>query len=366
MSAEPPTRRAGAARQPTVLDVAALAGVSRQTVSNVLNSPEIVKSATKERVERAIADLGYRPHASARRLRTRKSSTIGIRLDPILNGISGAVLDRFLHAVTEQADARGMRILLFTATDPDDEIRQFERLLDGADVDGFVLTSTFYDDPRTEWLIEQEAPFVTFGRPWGVADMADGLHRWVDVDGRHGLAEATRAVLDLGASRVAYLGWPSPSGTGDERRRGWRETMEAVPGALTASELDDLELACEDGVQLGSDAVRGLLARGVPFDGLVCASDSLALGALMVLGASVPIVGYDNTPVASAVGLPSVEQPLEQVAVAALELLLDDLEDAGAAGAEAAAEASAAPVLGEEFGAGDPRHRLLRPRVVWR
>jgi DNA-binding LacI/PurR family transcriptional regulator len=342
-------------RQPTVYDVAEAAGVSRQTVSNVLNAPDIVKAATRQRVELAIAALGYRPHASARRLRTRKSSTIGIRLDPLTNGISGSVLDRFLHALTEQADARGMRILLFTATDPDDEIRQFERLLDGADVDGFVLTSTTYDDPRTEWLIENEAPFVTFGRPWGVDDMDDPRRNWVDVDGRHGLAEATLSLLELDAPRVAYLGWPSPSGIGDERRRGWRETMEAAEPGLAAADLDSLEMSCEDGVGQGSSAVRDLLASGVTFDGVVCASDSLALGALMVLGQSVPIVGYDNTPVAAAVGLSSVEQPLEQVASAALDLLL------GAPGG-----AASETVIGEPESAGDPHHRLLRPRTVWR
>ncbi|AMM22177.1 transcriptional regulator [Frondihabitans sp. PAMC 28766] len=354
--------RRGQGRQPTVYDVAEAAGVSRQTVSNVLNAPDIVKTATRERVEAAILSLGYRPHASARRLRTRKSSTIGIRLDPVTNGISGAVLDRFLHALTERADARGLRILLFTARDPDDEIRQFERLLDGADVDGFVLTSTTYDDPRTEWLIANEAPFVTFGRPWGVADMDDAQHRWVDVDGRHGLAESTRTLLELGGDRIAYLGWPSPSGTGDERRRGWREAMEghqdrlvlAGAGAsrLEAADLDALQVSSEDGVGNGSDAVRALLASGIGLDGVVCASDSLALGALMVLGSSVPIVGYDNTPVAAAVGLPSVEQPLEQVAAAALELLLGP---------------DPAPALiGDVAGPGDPHHRLLRPAVVWR
>ncbi|ROQ39882.1 DNA-binding LacI/PurR family transcriptional regulator [Frondihabitans sp. PhB188] len=335
-------------RQPTVHDVAAAAGVSRQTVSNVLNTPAIVKPATRERVELAIAALGYRTHASARRLRTRKSSTIGIRLDPVTNGISGSVLDRFLHAVTERADTRGMRILLFTARDPDDEIRQFERLLDGADVDGFLLTSTTYDDPRTEWLIANGADFVTFGRPWGVADVYDDAHRWVDVDGHHGLAEAAREVLELGAQRIAYLGWPPSSGTGDERRRGWRDTMEAAG----VDGLDALELACEDSVGLASEAVRALVDSGTAFDGLVCASDTLALGALMVLGSSVPIVGYDNTPVASAVGLASVEQPLEQAAAAALELLLD--------------ERPGGDLIGEPGSAGDPRHRLLRPEVVWR
>lgn len=110
------------AQLPTVEDVARLANVSRQTVSNVLNSPQIVKETTRTRVIDAIAQLGYRPHASARRLRTQRSSTIGIRLEPVLNGISGSVLDRFLHALTEQADVRGMRVLLFTAADAEAEI----------------------------------------------------------------------------------------------------------------------------------------------------------------------------------------------------------------------------------------------------
>src|ERR1700712_208409 len=102
---------------PTVLDVAEAAGVSRQTVSNVLNSPALVRPETREKVQAAIHDLGYRPHASARRLRTQKSSTIGIRLDPITtDGISGSILDRFLHALTEQADRKDLRVLLFTAT----------------------------------------------------------------------------------------------------------------------------------------------------------------------------------------------------------------------------------------------------------
>ncbi|MHB1234260.1 MAG: LacI family DNA-binding transcriptional regulator, partial [Microbacteriaceae bacterium] len=207
---------------PTVTDVARLAGVSRQTVSNVLNAPSRVRPETREKVTAAVGQLGYRPHASARRLRTQKSSTIGIRLDPMVDGISGSVLDRFLHALTEQADQQGLRVLLFTATDPQDEIRQFRRLSDGADVDAFVLTSTFHGDPRTEWLIENGQSFVTFGRPWGIDDMNDPNHLWVDVDGWYGLHEGTGHMLAGGHTRVGYIGWPSPSGTGDDRRRGWR------------------------------------------------------------------------------------------------------------------------------------------------
>jgi DNA-binding LacI/PurR family transcriptional regulator len=334
---------------PTVLDVGRVAGVSRQTVSNVLNSPDIVKPETRARVEVAIAELGYRPHASARRLRTRKSATLGIRLDPMTNGISGSVHDRFLHALTEQADGRGLRVLLFTATDPQDEIRQFKRMHDGADIDAFVLTSTFYDDPRTEWLIENRVPFVTFGRPWGIDDMNDPRHLWVDVDGFSGAHQATEHLLSEGIRRIAFLGWPSHSGTGDDRRRGWRDAMGS--SGLGEAQIDELELTAEDGVGQGRDAVRALADSGVEFDGVVCASDSLALGAILVVGADVPVIGYDNTPVAEAIGLSSVEQPLDEVAAGALELIM------GATGAELV-----------DWGAlpGIPRHRLVTPRLVVR
>lgn len=333
------------AQLPTVIDVGHLAGVSRQTVSNVLNTPSMVKPETRARVEAAIAELGYRPHASARRLRTRKSSTIGIRLDPMTNGISGSVLDRFLHALTEQADARGLRVMLFTATDPEDEIRQIRKLRDGADVDAFVLTSTFYGDPRTEWLIENDVPFVTFGRPWGIDDMNDPQHLWVDVDGFAGVSEATRHLLDSGLTRVAYLGWPSPSGTGDDRHRGWREAMRST--GLSDAELFDLDLRTEDGVSFGRGAVQAALDRGIRVDAVASASDSLALGALLAVPAGVPVVGYDNTPVAEAIGLSSVEQPLAEVAAGALELLL------GPAGSELITRTPA-----------QPRHRLVTPHLV--
>lgn len=338
------------AHLPTVLDVGRAAGVSRQTVSNVINSPELVRPATREKVEAAIAQLGYRPHASARRLRMQKSSTLGIRLDPTTNGISGSVLDRFLHALTEQADRRGLRVMLFTATDPEDEIRQFARLRDGADVDAFVLTSTFHGDPRTEWLIENAVPFVTFGRPWGIDDMNDPRHRWVDVDGWSGLREATGHLLAAGATRVAYLGWPSPSGTGDDRRRGWRDAMlsaRAVPGA----ELASLDVRTRDGVTQGRDALRALLDSGAVVDAIVCASDSLALGALLAVGPDIPVIGYDNTPVADALGLSSIEQPLDEVAAGVLELLLGPHGD---------------DVVGWSASSTEPRHRLITPQLVVR
>jgi DNA-binding LacI/PurR family transcriptional regulator len=334
---------------PTVEDVARAAGVSRQTVSNVLNSPAIVRPGTRERVEKAIADLKYRPHASARRLRTRKSGTIGVRMDRVLDGISGSLLDRFLHAVTEQADARGMRILLYTASTPEDEIAQIGRLRDGADVDAFVLTSTFYGDPRTEWLREQNVPFVTFGRPWGLDDQGDPQHLWVDVDGASGVAQATAHLADEGREHLAYFGWPSGSATGDDRRSGWVRVMgERFPGAPLRS------AEAEDDVQQARSAAIAFLEANGEVDGLVCVSDSLALGASMAAVAvgrpDLSIVGFDNTPVAAAVGLSSVEQDLGAVAAGALELLLGEQGD---------------DIVHRDLAPGEA-HRLIEPHLVVR
>ena len=337
------------ASMPTVTDVALAAGVSRQTVSNVMNSPGIVRAGTRERVESAIAELGYRPHASARRLRTRRSSTIGIRLDPMIDGISGSVLDRFLHALTEQADEQGLRVLLFTATGPEDEITQLQRLNDGADVDGFVLTSTFAGDPRTQWLIDNGIAFVTFGRPWGVNDVNDPQHLWVDVDGAAGLHEATRAAQDAGARRIGYIGWPRSSDTGEDRRRGWHEAMRER-GDVTEADLAALEVVTVDGVAEGTAAMKQLQRAAGRLDAVLCASDSLALGAMIANPGRVPVTGYDNTPVAAAIGLSSVDQSVHEVAEGVLELLTGEF----------AGHVNRAP---ESV---TPRHRMVTPRLVTR
>jgi DNA-binding LacI/PurR family transcriptional regulator len=334
---------------PTVTDVARVAGVSRQTVSNVMNSPGIVRPDTRTRVQAAINALGYRPHASARRLRTRRSSTIGIRLDPMIDGISGSVLDRFLHALTEQADAQGLRVLLFTATSPEDEITHFRRLNDGADVDGFVLTSTFAGDPRTTWLLDRGIAFVTFGRPWRDDDLTRPQHLWVDVDGWSGVHAATRAQQDAGARRIAYIGWPSPSGTGDDRRRGWRDAM-LERGDVSAPELARLEIVTTEGVSQGTAAMRHLIRTAGEIDAVLCASDSLALGAMIANPGRVPVTGYDNTPVAAAIGLSSVDQPVEEVAAGVLELLTGEF----AGKVDAVPDSTA------------PRFRLVTPRLVER
>lgn len=304
-------------RSATIEDVARIAGVSRQTVSNVINSPQIVREQTRERVQDAIRSLGYAPHASARRLRTQRSSTIGIHLDPYAGGISGVVLDRFVHALTELSGERGLRVMLYAARSPEEEIRRMADLRDGGEIDAVVLTGTFPGDPRAEWLIDRGLPFVSFGRPWGADDMGAPAHHWVDVDGAAGTAQATGHALRAAGGRVAFLGWPTGSATGDDRERGWSEALPA--------DAPRLRLTSRESVAEARDVTAAALAADA-FDAIVCASDSLAVGAHLAAVAAglptLPIIGFDNTPAAEALGLSSVEQLPEKVAAGALDLLL--------------------------------------------
>lgn len=330
-------------KAPTVEDVARAAGVSRQTVSNVLNTPGIVKPATRERVQEAIAELGYRPHTAARALRTRRSSTIGVHLDPYAGGVSGVVLDRFVHALTDRAGERRMRVLLYAARTPQEEIERMRDLLDGGEVDAFVITGTFHGDPRTTWLRERNVPFVAFGRPWGDDDVDAPAHLWVDVDGAAGTAQATRYAREQTTGDIAFLGWPPGSGTGDDRERGWR-----LAGG------DGARLTAQEDVRAARGTVALALAQGASIGAIVCASDTLAIGARLAAAAAgrdeVLVIGFDNTPAAEALGLSSVEQLPEQVAEGALGLLMG----------------STGSVVVPRAAASGNAHVLVEPRLVTR
>lgn len=329
----------------TLESVAQRAGVSRQTVSNVLNAPHLVRADTTDRVRAAIDELGYRPSQAARQLRTGRSRVLGLRLEPVQDGINGAVLDRFLHALTEEAQGRGYRVMLFTAPDDAREIARYDELLDTAELDAFVLTSTHRGDSRTAWLAERGVPFVTFGRPWGASESA-GSHPWVDVDGAAGTRAAVEHLRSLGHSRIGYVGWPAGSDVGEDRARGWREAMAQADWA--PADLDALHATVADHVAAGVEATERLLAEAAP-TALVCVSDSLALGALTVArrsAAPLAVVGFDDTPVAAAIGLTSIAQPLVAAARDAVDLLLSVLD----------------PTDGR---APDP-HRLLAPHLVER
>jgi DNA-binding LacI/PurR family transcriptional regulator len=297
--------------RPTLNSVAEAAAVSRQTVSNVINSPEVVSPETRERVLAAIEQLGYRPNTAARQMRTTRSQIIGVCMPPSGNGVSGVVLDQFLHSLTATAERYDHRIMLFTAADDEAETRAYADLIASVGIDGFVLTNTHHDDLRTRWLRQRELPFVTFGRPWG----AEGTHPWVDVDGAAGTRLATDHLLRQGHRRIAFVGWPEGSGSGDDRRAGWAAGLAAAGLGAGA------RAAVFDGVEGGRSATARLLEAAEPPTAFVCASDSLALGVTSELrdrghrpGADASVIGFDDTPTAAVLGLSSVAQPIAEVA----------------------------------------------------
>ncbi|MFH5880203.1 LacI family DNA-binding transcriptional regulator [Arthrobacter sp. NA-172] len=308
----------------TIVDLAEELGVSRQTISNVLNAPHRVKEATRLRVEKRIAESGYRPNSAARQLRNHKSMNLGMRLPRASDGINGAVLDGFLYSLTEAAQAHGYRLTLFCADTDQQEMNRFEELLSVAELDGFVLTGTDRDDERPAWLAERGVPFVAFGRPWGTeAGSAESAHSWVDVDGSSGVRDATEHFIAQGHRRIGFIGWPEDSAVGDDRRNGW---LDAMTSHFPAEEWTALSYLGDDSAKVGSSGAAELLAQGVT--ALVCASDSLALGASSFLrqspipGLASSVIGFDNTPVAAALGLSSVSQPVADVAAEVMRLLL--------------------------------------------
>lgn len=309
---------------PTIGDVADRAGVSRQTVSNALNNPSLLRPDTLARVQEAVAELGYSPNRAARNLRTRSSRLVGLRHPPAQEGTANALMDRFVHSLVERCAVDDLHVLLF-AGDPDDPVAGYAELVRSTAVDAFVVTDTYLGNPQATWLGEHRVPFVAFGRPWG---SPDAQHPWVDVDGAAGGELATSHLLDRGHERIAWIGWHRESRIGEDRRAGWTRTMHARHLSTTG-----MASRVEDTVASGADAAGVLLDEARP-TGFVCASDTLAMGVMhalagrgLVPGRDIAVVGFDDSQAAQVVppGLTSVRQPLEAVAVeivAALQGLL--------------------------------------------
>ena len=305
---------------PTLTTVAEVAGVSRQTVSNALNNPDLLRAETLEQVRAAIDLLGYSPNRAARNLRTRSSHLIGLRVERAAEESAYGLMDRFLHSLVESSKTAGYHVLLFSSAD-DDLVGGYDELLRSAAVDAFVVTDTYRGNPQAAWLERQGTPFVAFGRPW--AD-PHSTHAWVDVDGHAGAGLAVDHLVGRGHTRIAWVGWQKASFIGEDRRSGWVDRVHAHQ--LSTSRLS---ARGEDSVDFGRRAAHALLEaeRATAF---VCVSDTVALGVLRALsdtgrepGRDAAVVGFDDSLAAqlASPGLTSVRQPLEQVAVEIVRLL---------------------------------------------
>jgi DNA-binding LacI/PurR family transcriptional regulator len=304
----------------TIEDVARHAGVSRQTVSNVLNAPDRVRPETIAAVKLSIDELGYRANRHARNLRTRSSRVIGYCL-PALTAAGNSVLDTFLHTLAESAEATGYHVLLITAGSKEEEIKTYRELNAQSAIDGLVIAQTEYNDPRPAALRERNIPFVSFGRTWG-----DVQHSWVDVDGSVGTRLAVEHLLRHGHKRFAWLGHRPGFAGNDERERGVREAL--LQAGLGSDALQLVEVDADDAI--GHQHIQDVLNGPEPPTAFVAVSDLQALIVLseleirgLVPGRDAAVIGFDDSPAAAYAGggLSSIRQPIPEAARELVRLL---------------------------------------------
>jgi DNA-binding LacI/PurR family transcriptional regulator len=256
-ASQPPRARSG------INDVARLAGVSRQTVSNVLNNKTGYTEETRTRVLHATAILNYRPNRAARSLRSQRTMQLGYHMPGQQLAPENAFVLTFLQALVPAAALTGHHVLIFT--DHDDELAVFRELVAMRSVDGFILSGSRADDPRPRFLTQAGIPFAMHGRT-----AADLPQTWVDIDN----VEAARAAVDHLAGRgydhFAYVGYDGLGRWDVERVEGYRAGLaghgvHAEPSIILGRTLDDLR-----------PAVRRLLGRERPPNAIVTGSDVVA------------------------------------------------------------------------------------------
>lgn len=302
----------------TVWEVSELSGYSISTVSNVLNSPEIVAEETRIKVLSAIKELGYKPHAAARNLKSRKSHSIGF---PIYKSGVASVMGEFFRELVELADDQGFGITTFTV-DENNYKQSFQKLLDRDAVDGFMIAEVVDDDPRIAWLAENNINFVAWGRTNSPAS-----YRWVDLDCTLGMDELTQHVVEQGHSQVAYVGWNGEP-TNRFRREGVIRGLAQHGLRLSKSR----QLVVDFSVEGGEAAAERLLRGKNQPNAIICGHDIIAAGVIRKakqLGhhigkAHLIVTGSDDTPVSLSTDptITSIHFPLAEVARRLLDLFL--------------------------------------------
>lgn len=308
----------------TLHDVAHLAGVSIKTVSNVINDYPHIRVQTREKVEAAIAELGYRPNLTARNLRSGRTGAISLALPELSLSYFAELADSVIVA----AERRGMTVLIEQTGG--DRARELEvlrsprrQLTDGLLISALGLGQ---DDAL---LLEQPYPVVLLGER-----IFDGPTDHVTMRNVEAARAATEYLLARGHRRIAIIGAHEGEviGSAGLRLRGYREALEA---AAVPFDEDLIRCTAPWHRSNGATSMRELLASGVRFDAVFAFNDTLALGAMRVLqeaGIRIPhdvaVVGFDNLD-ESLYSLPSlttVDPGREEIAETAVRVLLDRIE----------------------------------------
>ncbi|NUR88091.1 MAG: LacI family DNA-binding transcriptional regulator [Nonomuraea sp.] len=313
-------------RDVTIAEVARHAGVAASTVSYVLSGKRTISADTRRRVLDSITTLGYRPHAGARALASRRANVIALVL-PLRAGMHVPVLMRFASAVVTEARGFDHDVLLLTA---DEGTEGVFRAAASALVDAFVLMDVELDDPRAPLLRELAEPSVLIGFP---ADPA-GL-TCVDLDFAAAGGQCVAHLAALGHRSVALLGAPGvvySRGTGFARR-----TREGFLAALAEHGLEGVALPCEETFASVRSTVSDLLAARPGVTGLVVHNESAVGHVLSVLGqlgrrvpedVAVVAICPDDVAERASPPLTSVLVPAEELGREAVRLLMAKLDGA--------------------------------------
>jgi DNA-binding LacI/PurR family transcriptional regulator len=313
-----PTRRPQRQR-PTINDVAAAAGVSRGTVSRVLNGGRDVSTSAMEAVQKAMRQTGYVVNQHARSLVTQRSQSIAFILseaqDRLFEDPNFSVL---LHGCTQALAAHDITLLLTLAGSQDDR-KRVVRYLTAGHVDGALLVSTHSGNPLIGELIAQDLPVVACGKPLGYERSV----AYVAVDERDGAAQMVGYLRSIGRRRIATITGPLDTGGGIGRLDGYRDVL---------GETDPRLVASGDYTRRGGEAaMEQLLASAPDLDAVFVASDLMAAGALTALhrsGRRVPddvaVGGFDDSSIAIASHphLTTVRQPYPRISAEMVRLLL--------------------------------------------
>jgi DNA-binding LacI/PurR family transcriptional regulator len=313
----------GTGRGVTLEEVARAAGVSRATVSRVVNGNLRVSQDVRRVVEKAVERLGYVPNPAARMLVTRRSDSIGLIIpEPTGRLFNDPYFPRLLRGVTGELSAREMQLVLLMPQTSGESSR-VERYVAAGHVDGVLLVSLHGDDPLPAHLAARSMPVVVGGRPPGAAVVS-----YVDVDNRHGAQAAVEHLIATGRRVIATIAGPSDMVAGVDRLAGYRAGLQAAGLTIDPGLIEVSDFSHEGGV----DAMRRLVAARPEIDGLFAASDLMAAGALQVLRAAgrrvpedVAVVGYDDSPIAATTDPPltSVRQPVEEMGREMVRLLIE-------------------------------------------
>ncbi len=268
-------------------------GLSISTISRALNGYPDVSERTRERVRQAASSMNYQPHPVAHRLATGKTGAIALITSVRTDNYIDATHTALMSGAAEVLRAQKYFTVSVGIPTGDDEMPEFERFLSARIVDGVILARTRTDDARVSLLQQRGIPFITHGRT-----QTNTAHAWVDTDNVGAFEFATQALIERGHRRIAMINGPSHMTFAVLREQGFRKAIAQAGLAPADCPVHHAELSAQAGEQL----TRRLLGADPAPSAIVCATDTLALGAMQAIkqarlrvGEDIAIVGYGNT-----------------------------------------------------------------------